>query len=69
MIWLEKKAIEIHNLNVEKSTDLKQLSGVYDVITMWQCFRAYYRIKCTVSEFKRLLSESGKIILYSIEEF
>ena len=58
-----KKAIEIHNLNVEKSTDLKQLSGVYDVITMWNVLEHITELNATVSEFKRLLSESGKIII------
>lgn len=58
-----KKAIEIHDLNVEKSTDLKQLSGVFDVITMWHVLEHVTELNTTVGEFKRLLSDSGKIII------
>ena len=58
-----KKAVEIHDLNVEKSTDLKQLSGVFDVITMWHVLEHVTELNATISEFKRLLSEGGKIII------
>lgn len=58
-----KQAIENHNLDVDESTDLRELEGEFDIITMWHVLEHVTELNTTVSEFNRLLSQDGKVII------
>ena len=57
------KAIENHDLTVEKSTNLESFSRKFDIITMWHVLEHVTELNTTVAEFKRLLSNNGKVII------
>lgn len=57
------KAIENHDLTVEKSTNLDSFSRKFDIITMWHVLEHVTELNTTVAEFKRLLSNNGKVII------
>lgn len=58
-----KQAIENHNLDLDESTDLRELEGEFDIITMWHVLEHVTELNTTVSEFNRLLSQDGKVII------
>lgn len=58
-----KQAIEKQKLDVEESTDLRELQGEFDIITMWHVLEHVTELNITVSEFDRLLSKEGRVII------
>ena len=58
-----KQAIENYNLDVDECTNLKKLSGEFDIITMWHVLEHVTELNTTVSEIKKLLSKKGKAII------
>ena len=57
------QAINNYNLDVEESTDLSQLEGQFDIITMWHVLEHVPNLNETLVQFKQLLSKKGKIII------
>jgi len=59
-----KFGAENYGLDVKEESSLSTLpSGNYDIITMWHVLEHVYNLKDRVNELKRLLKESGRIIV------
>ena len=58
-----KQAIENHNLDVDESTDLRDLKGEYNVITMWHVLEHVTELNQTVEQLNRLTTKNGKVII------
>ena len=58
-----KQAVENLDLDVDESTDLKNVKGKFDVITMWHVLEHVTELNETIEQLNRLTTKTGKVII------